>query len=176
MTNSFSVLFENLLSSTIRRPEYGAREALKEIPGHWVARGRAFFDLCKDEFNEFHDSLNWLSYRLCVSNGFKYFALKYRVLLLATYQTDILSGVFGPHYVWGRVVLGLGKVDASAKQDDIPKKVICGVDPVFDVMGERMRALLMMNYNPEEEVTSEEEGAEGGGGEEEKAEEKAALK
>eukprot|EP00820_Chromera_velia_P001395 Cvel_15212.t1-p1 / transcript=Cvel_15212.t1 / gene=Cvel_15212 / organism=Chromera_velia_CCMP2878 / gene_product=hypothetical protein / transcript_product=hypothetical protein / location=Cvel_scaffold1113:1-485(-) / protein_length=161 / sequence_SO=supercontig / SO=protein_coding / is_pseudo=false len=113
MTNSFSVLFENLLSSTMRRPEYGAREAPKEIPGHWVTRGRAFFDLCKDEFNEFHDSLNWLSYRLCVSNGLKYFALKYRVLSLATYQTDILTGFLGPHYVWERVVLGLGEVDAS---------------------------------------------------------------
>uniref|UniRef100_A0A0G4HQF7 Uncharacterized protein n=1 Tax=Chromera velia CCMP2878 TaxID=1169474 RepID=A0A0G4HQF7_9ALVE len=148
----------------MRRPEYGARKALKEIPGHWVARGRALFDLCKDKFNEFHDSLNWLSYRLCVSNGLKYFALKYRVLSLATYQTDILTGFFGPHYVWGRVVLGLGKVDASAEQDDILKEVICGVDPMFDVTDERMRALLTTNYNPEEEVTSEEEGVEEGGG------------
>uniref|UniRef100_A0A0G4IAQ1 Uncharacterized protein n=1 Tax=Chromera velia CCMP2878 TaxID=1169474 RepID=A0A0G4IAQ1_9ALVE len=46
-------------------------------------------------------------------------------------------------------------------------EVICGVDPMFDVTDERMRALLMTNYNPEEEVTSEEE---------EKAEEKAAPK
>uniref|UniRef100_A0A0G4FC27 Uncharacterized protein n=1 Tax=Chromera velia CCMP2878 TaxID=1169474 RepID=A0A0G4FC27_9ALVE len=45
-----------------------------------------------------------------------------------------------------------------------PTEVICGVNPVFDVTDERMRALLTTNYNPEEEVTSEKEGAEGGGG------------